>query len=582
VRSNPAADKIWSGAHGDGPSRPMHYKGWWAEGGQPLGRNDWAVTRALQQGETVVGQMIEIECLDGSRKTVLNSALPLHGSDGRLTGAVAVNEDISAIRRAQDEMRIARDFFEQTFEAAPVGMAITNVDGCYIQVNRAMTEFIGYSAEELQGMSYVDITHPEDVAANQKTRKQLLAGDFGSHLQEKRYVRKDGSTVWALLVVSLVRDAGGNPLYTIGQTLDITRQKLAAQALRASAIRFRAIFENASTGIVSADDDGGVSYFNEAFRLMLGHDPEALRKLRLADFTDADDFEREQRLLDEIRNNVREHYRLEKRYRRADGGVIWVDSSVSAIRANGRVQSFITVAYDVSERKQAELALSNSRQKLRALAAHQTRLLEEDRKHVAREIHDELGQLLTALKMDISLLRMGAGDDPALLSRIGRMREVVDQTMDVVRHVATNLRPSVLDLGLLPAIEWLADDFSARWEIPCVLEPLGGDGRELALNDVLSTAVFRVIQESLTNVARHAAANRVAITLRRDPGLLRVVVEDDGRGFNMAETSRKKGFGLFGMRERVLAVGGKVSIDGRPGEGTTVTITLPILEEIVQ
>jgi len=580
TRTNPAGERIWRGQlDADVPSRST-YKAWWAESGIALAATDWALVRAVRDGETVIGDMIEIECLDGSRKTVLNSAVPLRDPEGKLFGAIAVNEDISAIRRTQEEMRIARDFFEQTFNAAPVGMAIADVDGRYIKVNRAMTEFIGYSSDELLARSYVDITHPEDVATNGAMRQRLLDGESAAHLLEKRYIRKNGSTVWALLVVSAVRDAAGRPLYTIGQTLDITRQKIAEQALRASAVRFRAIFDNASSGIVSTDEDGSVGYFNDAFRLMLGRDGEALHRLRLADFTHPDDYARERRLLDEIRDNAREHYRLEKRYLRADGSVIWVDSSVSAIRSpEQRVLSFVAVVYDVTERKAAELALISSRHKLRALAAHQARLLEDDRKHIAREIHDELGQLLTALKMDISLLRLGAGDDTALQGKLEDMRRLVDQTMNVVRHVATNLRPSALDLGLLPAIEWLADDFSARWEIPCTLDgdrESGGEPREFSLNDLMSTAVFRVVQESLTNIARHAGASRVSIGMHRTPGWLRVVVRDDGRGFDMEETARKKGFGLFGMRERVLAVGGKLAIDSRPGAGTTVTITLPI------
>ncbi|HEX5803346.1 MAG TPA: PAS domain S-box protein [Azospira sp.] len=574
VRSNPAGEKIWAGKRPVGPERYGEYKGWWADSGRPLGSDEWALARAIHTGETVLGEMVDIESFDGVRKTILNSAMPLHDQHGQLLGAIAVNEDITGIRKAQEEMRIARDFFERTFDAAPVGMAVANIEGRYIKVNRAMTDFIGYTAEELMAMTYLDITHPDDAGPNRDMRDSLIAGEFNSHLVEKRYIRKDGSVVWAMLVVSLVRDADGQPLYTIGQMLDISRQKLAEQALRASAVRFRAIFDNASTGIVASDEHGGVGYFNEAFRLMLGREGEVLRRLNLADFTQAEDLARERRLIEEIRGGLRENYRLEKRYTRPDGSVLWVDSSVSAIRdPEGRILSFVGVVYDVSERKEAELALSSSRHKLRALAAHQTRLLEEDRKHVAREIHDELGQLLTALKMDISLLRMSTPGQPEVQQKLAGMRELVEHTMNVVRHVATNLRPSALDLGLLPAIEWLVDDFSARWEIPCSLDTEGG---EIVLNDMMSTAVFRVIQESLTNIARHAGASKVAISLRRDPGMLRVVVRDDGHGFDMAATGQKKGFGLFGMRERVLTVGGKLSIDSTPGQGTTVTITLPV------
>lgn len=577
VRSNPAGEKIRGGRHPELASASTS-RVWSGDGGAPLTIEQSPLFRAIHQGETVTGEMVEIECPDGSRKFILDSAMPLRDSRGELLGAIAVNEDVTRMRNAQEEMRIARDFFERTFDAAPVGMAVANIEGRYIKVNRAMTDFIGYSADELQSMNYLDITHPEDVETNRSMRKSLLAGEYDSHLVEKRYIRKDGSTVWATLVVSLVRDPAGQPLYTIGQMLDISRQKAAEQALRASAVRFRAIFDNANTGIVATDEHDGVGYFNEAFRKMLDRTGETLRRLTLADFTHPDDLQRERRLLDEIRTGERENYRLEKRYLRPDGSILWVDSSVSPIRdQDRRIVSFVGVVYDVTERKEAELALSDSRQKLRALAAHQMRMLEEDRKHVAREIHDELGQLLTALKMDLSLLRMGTADKPELQDRLAGMREIVEHTIDVVRHVASNLRPSALDLGLLPAIEWLADDFSARWEIPCEFD--AGEGGEFVLDDTMSTAVFRVIQESLTNIARHAGAQRVSIRLRHDPGHLEVTVGDDGQGFDLEAVTRKKTFGLFGMRERVLAVGGRLDIDTRPGAGTRILISLPLGEE---
>lgn len=302
--------------------------------------------------------------------------------------------------------------------------------------------------------------------------------------------------------------------------------------------------------------------------------------MRLAEFTHPEDLPGELALIDEMRNGQCEHFRLEKRYLRADGGILWIDLSAAAIRdTGGRLSSVVAVVHDITERKKAELALTQSRQKLRALSAHQTRILEEDRKHIAREIHDELGQQLTALKMDVSLLRMQLGDNPALRERTEAMGQLVDRTMAVVRQVATNLRPAAIDLGLLPAIEWLAEDFAARWEIECVVECADSD---IPVNDLLATTAFRVVQESLTNIARHAEASSVHIALRRDHRVLRVIVHDNGRGFDTAAVGRKKAFGFFGMRERVLSVGGSVTVESAPGAGTTVSITLPLRSESQQ
>jgi signal transduction histidine kinase len=217
--------------------------------------------------------------------------------------------------------------------------------------------------------------------------------------------------------------------------------------------------------------------------------------------------------------------------------------------------------------------LAESRQKLRTLASHQEQLLELERKHIAREVHDELGQLLTALKMDVSLIRLRFSDNAALMEKTEDMRVLVERTIGVVRQVASNLRPAALDFGLVPALEWLCEDFSQRGATNCRLE---NGGLEIALIDTQSTAVFRVVQESLTNVARHAQASEVVISLQADHCLLKVVVADNGQGFDISAIGKSSGFGLFGMRERMLALDGTLSIVSTPDLGTTVTIELPL------
>lgn len=255
-----------------------------------------------------------------------------------------------------------------------------------------------------------------------------------------------------------------------------------------------------------------------------------------------------------------------------DGRQFPIEIAVSQFLFQGE-RIFIAIARDISERRRTELALLNSRQQLRAMSAYQEALLEGERKHIAREVHDELGQLLTALKMDISLLRLRFGGDPGLRQKAEEMRALVENTIDVVRHVASNLRPAALDHGIVPAIEWLAEDFSHRWEMSCAVSV---QGEEVVLDDALATVVFRVVQESLTNVARHAQASEVMISLRRGDQGLSLLVQDNGRGFDPAVVRRTRGFGLLGMRERVLALGGTLHIDGVPGKGTTVTIELPL------
>ena len=246
----------------------------------------------------------------------------------------------------------------------------------------------------------------------------------------------------------------------------------------------------------------------------------------------------------------------------------WFRMSVTSM---GVENGGVVVAHtDITE---ATEQLRDTKEKLRALAAHQEQMLEQERKGIALEVHDEMGQLLTALNLDLSLVGLRFGDNRELLAMVDKMHVLLGKTIKVVRHVSSNLRPAALDLGLAPAIEWLAEDFSSRWPVRCRLDSSDDD---IVLDDLLSTAVFRVIQESLTNVARHANAREVVIFLSHSNQELCVVIEDDGQGFDTTVVGQGSGFGLFGMRERMLALGGTLRIDSEPGKGTTVSIKLPI------
>ncbi|TWC23457.1 sensor histidine kinase [Pseudomonas sp. SJZ074] len=209
---------------------------------------------------------------------------------------------------------------------------------------------------------------------------------------------------------------------------------------------------------------------------------------------------------------------------------------------------------------------------MRLLSSRRETTREEERKHIAREIHDELGQQLSALRMGISLLRLQFGNDqPLLLERVQALMLRVDDILQVVRDVATSLRPSALNMGLTSALEWLVSEFIHTTGIDCRLR---APSTRLVLDDERATAIFRVIQESLTNVGRHSHASRVNIHLEHDAEHLQIVVCDDGRGFDPQQLP-KGTLGLLGMRERGHMVGGTVIIDSAPGQGTRVRVYIP-------
>lgn len=255
-----------------------------------------------------------------------------------------------------------------------------------------------------------------------------------------------------------------------------------------------------------------------------------------------------------------------------DGSVRWVQSAVKMSTAPERVLRGTMM--DITERKDTFEALERSRELLRQLTAYQDRIKEEERRRIAREIHDELGQTLLALRIDVSLLETRtAHSHPKLNEKVRGALAYLDSTVKTVRTIINNLRPPVLDLGLVAAIEWQVAEFGRRTGITCDMLI---EKNEFSVDDACSTTLFRILQESLTNVMKHADASHVFIELKKPNDTLMMRIVDNGRGFHPHIKRKRHSFGLVGIEERVLALNGKLEVDSAPGCGTTVVITIPM------
>jgi PAS domain S-box-containing protein len=259
---------------------------------------------------------------------------------------------------------------------------------------------------------------------------------------------------------------------------------------------------------------------------------------------------------------------------RADGAEFPIEASISHVGGPGQ-RLFTVILRDITQRKRAEDALQAQQAELRELSARILEAREDEKTLLARELHDELGQILTALKMDLAWLRERIPEGEAA-GRAREMNEALDQTVASVRRIAADLRPLMLDdLGLADAAGWLVEDFGRRSGVACRLEKpdetrFGGIERNVA------TAVYRALQESLTNIARHAGAKRAWILLAVEDGAVRLEVEDDGRGIPADALTNTRSLGLKGMRERVLYLGGTVEVTGAPRGGTRVHVRVPL------
>jgi len=262
---------------------------------------------------------------------------------------------------------------------------------------------------------------------------------------------------------------------------------------------------------------------------------------------------------------------------RDDGERFPIEGSIS--RANPGAPFYTVVMRDVSERHRVQDKLSRSHDQLRQLSAALQTIREEERTHIARELHDDLGQLLASLRMDLTLLQQADGTPRDSLRLMRGMEDNLLTAITSLRRIATNLRPRALDEGgLYFALQGLRDDFVERYAIPTTLL---ADEAELRLDDAASTAIFRIVQEALTNIARHAEATRVTMNLFRLNGDLLITIRDDGRGIRPEDMEKAESLGLIGMRERAWAMKGEITISADEPQGTRIDIILPLHDHFV-
>jgi PAS domain S-box-containing protein len=332
---------------------------------------------------------------------------------------------------------------------------------------------------------------------------------------------------------------------------------------------YRVFVERMNEGAAVLSSDHTVLHCNGRFARFLGAGLQSVIGSSMLDLVWPDDHPKLDVLLRRAaQRNCRGEIRLQSR----KGAPLSVHLSLNPLRLDS-TRAVCLIASDLSEIKRAEQELRASSEQLRNLAAHLLSVREEERARISREVHDELGQSLTAVKMDLAWLavRLPQRNGP-MLKRIRSTRQLADSIIQSIRRISTELRPAVLDLGLAAAVEWQVQEFQARSGVQCTVRLLTRE--EVASN--ASTAMFRIFQETLTNVARHAKATRAEVVLQKQRDRLVLLIRDNGRGFDQADPSLSKSLGLLGMRERAAILGGRVNISSAPGKGTTVTAWIPL------
>jgi hypothetical protein len=365
-------------------------------------------------------------------------------------------------------------------------------------------------------------------------------------------------------------------LYTV-ILRDVTERVRAEDMLARSEARLRGILDSAMDAIITVDERQHIVLFNKAAELVFGCGRDEAIGAPLGWFI-PERFRASHSQLVQRFGEAGETSRRMGTARivmglRRNGEEFPIEASISQVREHGQ-RFFTVILRDVTERTRQDDALRRSRDEIRALGLAANNLREQEKSRVARELHDELGQSLTALKIDVGWMKDQLGDkDPAIAQKLASMHLLLDGTVAATRRISADLRPLVLDdLGLAAAADWLAQNFTARTGIPCELALAQGFED---IPDPHATTIFRVLQESLTNIAKHADARHVEVTLGKDREHMTLAVSDDGRGFSPHAPRKPASFGLLGLRERAALLGGEVSIESAPGRGTIIEMRLP-------
>ena len=496
----------------------------------------------------------EIECMVSASRI---------GESLKEKNIVITYEDITDRKRAEAAYRIMAD-------NSQAGVYVVQ-NGTFQFVNHNAAKYAGYSADELAGMDSLSLVHPEDrEKVIRNSREMLNRRRTAPH--EFRIVTKDGRIRWIMETVTLIPWRGERAV--LGNSMDITEQFEARNKLAELEALEASILEAIPHAVIGLQDRR-IIFANDGVEAVFGWRAKDLigKSTRVLYQTD-EGYEAIARDLYSVLEKKRT-FRSEFPCRRRDG--TGIECMVSAARIGTQLkQKNIVITYeDITDRKRAETEIERSREQLRNLSAHLQSVREKERTRIARELHDELGQLLTALNTGLVLLNRKIPEtEKALRDQTGSMIELVDMTMQTLKRIYMALRPGMLDhLGLAVAIGWQAGEFEKRTGIRCKVTV---DPEDLSLDPDLSTAIFRIFQETLTNIARHAGAARVHVSLKATAEKVLLTVRDNGRGITQEQLAKPNSFGLLGMRERTHYWGGDVRISGKPGKGTLVKVDIPL------
>lgn len=517
-----------------------------------------------------------------------------------------IARDITERKQNEAALRQNENRFRALFEKSWDGVVLINTTGLVIFASPAITRILGYEVSEYVNTDAFSYMHPEDRERVWQVLAALLPQAGVSMTVAYRYRHKDGSWRWLECTgTNLLAEPSVQAI--VCNYRDITEQKQSEQALRASEERFRALIEHSWDGVLLLTAAGEMLYASPSTHRIMGHVGDEMISQNAFALMHPEDLPQIAAQLQMLMTRPEATLRVEFRYQHKDGSWRWLECTGTNLLDAPSVGALVINYRDITERKLSEVALQHARDELEQRVAERTAELqqrnqklaqlyeevqgsrrqlqqlshrlveaqENERRAIARELHDEVGQILTGLKMNLEVVRRLP--PTAVAANLAPAQSQLDELMTRVRNLSLDLRPAMLDdLGLLPALFWLFDRYTAQTKVWVNCKHVDIEGRYAP---ELETAIYRIVQEALTNVARHSHADEVAVLLWATPDSLWAQIEDQGAGFDPERViAAGHSSGLAGMRERALLLGGQLTIESALGSGARITAELPLLK----
>jgi PAS domain S-box-containing protein len=573
-------------------------------------------------GETLPPHELEIlvERPDGGRRNVIAHPLPLKNERGEIMGAINCLYDITERKQAEEKLRESENLVRSTLDSLTSSVAIIDRNGVILDVNDAWIQFAkanGYNRPHFGiGENYLDVVR-QAVASGEQSAQLIVDGietvlDETEPKYEVEYpCHSPDEQRWFILNVSPLAIAQGGAV--VSHT-SITARKQAEEALQQSNLQLESrvqkrtatiqainqslreeiaerkraegqllyqarLIANVNDAIVATDENLAIGYWNQAAEQIYGWKAEEVMGRRVSDVLQSEFVDGNTRAGALQKVNDAGELRTAVTQSRKDGTRIFVEARTSTLRnEEGKTVGYISINRDVTERTQMDEALRRSRERLQVLSQRLVEVQEEERRAIARELHDRVGQTLAALNINLIIMNDQLLEDSKqrIGSRLDDSMQLVAEAIALVRDVMTDLRPAVLDdYGLEAALESYVEQYKSRYEIEVVLEPPDQPIPRLGLS--LEMTLLRIAQEALFNIARHAKADLVNVSLRLQDSAVHLLVQDNGVGIVSSQgTNRPGSHGLKIMRERAEAFGGRVDVSSVPGEGTKIEARIPI------